>query len=222
MKNIYVAFVILTIALVISGCNDKLSRGEAKLAIIKAENLPLAETKGIQLSVMEEPFAFLHDSFKDGTQLEKEQSRIPAKNTLLSELQDRGLITYTVDIEVIKNEEVWSRPDPRYGEVYNVTKYPGYDKKRLVTKERYVHRGVLTEKGKQYEKSPGRFVVSTLDFGEVTGIVEGPNTSTAQVSYTTKRGMITPFGVALGIQEYTDNKTAHFTKYDDGWRINQR
>ena len=61
--------------------------------------------------------------------------------------------------------------------------------------------------------------VATIEFGEVTGIVERKELNIAEVNYTTKRVNITPFGKAYNINEETFNRSASFTKYDDGWRI---
>ena len=59
------------------------------------------------------------------------------------------------------------------------------------------------------------------DFGEVTGIVSGPDQRTADVHYTTVITRLTPFASASN--ECVDGRTAQhraqFLKYDDGWRL---
>lgn len=91
--------------------------------------------------------------------------------------------------------------------------------------------GELTEKGKQYVVSAvksgdayNKYIVvkaATLDFGEITGIVEYKESNTAVVNYTYIRKNLTPFGrIAFYLQEGPNNYSHTFTKYDDGWRIN--
>lgn len=89
----------------------------------------------------------------------------------------------------------------------------------------------LTDEGKKYvigstkhdNVNGNDFIqvkVADLDFGEITGIVEQKEFNTAEVNYTLIRKNLTPFSAAFNINEGTINKSATFTKYDDGWRIN--
>jgi hypothetical protein len=89
----------------------------------------------------------------------------------------------------------------------------------------------LTEQGKQYAVSSvfntdNMYIqginvkVAKLDFGEITGIVERKEFNMAQVEYTIVRTEITPFGrIAFKYNESPETKTAVFSKFDDGWRI---
>jgi hypothetical protein len=56
------------------------------------------------------------------------------------------------------------------------------------------------------------------EFGEITGIVEHKESSTADVQYTESVAP-TPFGVALAVSTEPLAYTATFTKFDDGWRL---
>lgn len=89
----------------------------------------------------------------------------------------------------------------------------------------------LTEKGKQYAVS-GVFdtdnmyikgvnvKVASLDFGEITGIVERKEYNMAEVSFTLVPSNVTPFGsIAFQYNGSAISQTATFIKYDDGWRI---
>lgn len=62
-------------------------------------------------------------------------------------------------------------------------------------------------------------ITSTLEFGEVTGIVEvgGPK---VLVDYTLSM-KVTPFGRVLVGPPTTVARSVRFTRYDDGWRITQ-
>lgn len=94
--------------------------------------------------------------------------------------------------------------------------------------------GTLTDKGKPFvvglapneDNDSGNIVskflavkTAQLEFGEITGIVEHKESSTADVQYTEKV-TLTPFGVALAVATGPLARTATFTKYDDGWRLN--
>ncbi len=74
---------------------------------------------------------------------------------------------------------------------------------------------VINDNGNSFEAK-----LATLEFGEILGIVEYSEYSTAEVKYSLVRKEITPFGRASNIQEgSTIIKKATFIKYNDGWRI---
>jgi hypothetical protein len=92
----------------------------------------------------------------------------------------------------------------------------------------------LTEKGKQdmVEDKDGVYVIKlcTIEFEEVTGIVEYKGLNAADVNCTLVRTNITEFGrMANNVDPYdTDKKIKekighllNFRKYDDGWRLGQ-
>ena len=54
--------------------------------------------------------------------------------------------------------------------------------------------------------------VATIEFGEITGIIERKEFNVAEVNYTERRTNITPFGTAYGLYEETFNRSASFTK----------
>lgn len=88
--------------------------------------------------------------------------------------------------------------------------------------------GDLTEKGKEFAASDKfysdyrRFIkvkVAKFEFGEITGIAS--NEYNANVNFTVKRTNINTIGkIAYNLKEETLNLTITFSKYDDGWRIN--
>jgi len=80
---------------------------------------------------------------------------------------------------------------------------------------------VLTQEGAKYlVENKDAFIVKSCEiaFGEVTGIEVENQFNGAVVHYTLVRVNPTPFGVNIS-QEPIDKK-ALFSKYDDGWRIN--
>ncbi len=82
---------------------------------------------------------------------------------------------------------------------------------------------LLTDEGKKYliKEDDVKYIVKTCEitFGEITGIQMQEQVKLAEVNYTLKRINFTPFGNE-GSQE-TENRTASFTLFDDGWRMNQ-
>jgi len=87
-----------------------------------------------------------------------------------------------------------------------------------------IDHSTLTEKAKEYavgnvQNSQVQIKVAVLEFGEITGIVEQKGSNIAEVKYNLVRKNITPFGQAFKLNEGTISKEIIFTKYDDGWRI---
>lgn len=203
----------------IFGCSSQeLSRIEAEKAIRVKEHLPSTDVRNINLSFSDETIHHIyHDSPNDQIIQEDVKNYIPSANAYFINLQNEGLITYKIEVVEIENRVVWAKPN---SVGYIESPYEGYTLKKLVTYYKFVHRGYLTEKGNKYQTGSG-FIVAKKEFGEITGIVERKGLSISEVNYTEKRKDITPFGKALGINEETFNRTATFTKYDDGWRIDQ-
>ncbi|MBU1014085.1 MAG: hypothetical protein KKG99_13885 [Bacteroidetes bacterium] len=88
--------------------------------------------------------------------------------------------------------------------------------------------GQLTEFGSQYQigKINNQFIIMAIakvDFDKILGIKEIPMLNTAEVEYSEKIIEITPAGeiyydISIG---KTNNVTATFVKYNDGWRLEQ-
>lgn len=94
-----------------------------------------------------------------------------------------------------------------------------------------VYNVTLTSEGEKYRIGQGNnsngipyYLVKggEKDFGEITGIKENEDNSVT-VQYTVVFKNITEFGTILGENSYFENQTTNmssrFTKYDDGWRI---
>ena len=62
------------------------------------------------------------------------------------------------------------------------------------------------------------------EFGEVTGIKSEANGESATVEYTTELKNITPFASLMPkkIKKTTATNKAKFSRYDDGWRLEQK
>lgn len=81
----------------------------------------------------------------------------------------------------------------------------------------------LTEMGRKYLINEDNNLYSVMlwetDVNEITGIKEMPEQKLAQVDYTISNKGITPFGLIFSDKNNISNKSAHFSLYDDGWRI---
>jgi len=202
------------IVLFMFGCSKELSRDESKKLIIQKYNFPYDETREINL------FQQTSTEFKSTS---GDAHNIPPKQGVMLNLEQAGLITYNIERTSFNTREVWwdgplgfSAPNET---VRNAHRQKGY-RQEFITKETYNHIGNLTEKGRQY-LAAGGVKVAKIEFGEITGIVERKEFNIAEVNFTERRQDITPFGRALNIYEETFNRSATFTRYDDGWRINQ-
>lgn len=89
---------------------------------------------------------------------------------------------------------------------------------------------LLTNKGKRdlvKEDDNNYYIkICSLEFGEVTGIVEYKELKVADVNYTIVRKGFSDFGELVYKLSYpnsqrveTINRLTNFTKYDDGWRM---
>jgi hypothetical protein len=84
-----------------------------------------------------------------------------------------------------------------------------------------VYTVTLTDEGKKYLVSESdkeiEFKTCELDFGEITGVQTQTQVKAATANYTIIR-KATPFG--FNVPQGTENRTANFSLFDDGWRIN--
>lgn len=226
-----IMFKILSLGLIVllfSSCSKELSRGEAKKAILIKENLPSKETRNINF--MEEvqfpstiPYKEEYDrtdyfniSLKEDDK--KSVANTPTKLELFEKMERDGLINYTIEITGVRIAG--------YGNYHLVDNIEngrpmGYRKvcDNIPVMVTAIHYANLTEKGKQYLISDNNVLVATIEFGEITGIIERKELNISEVNYTVKRTDVTPFGRLFGSNEETLNRTSTFTKYDDGWRI---
>lgn len=219
-------------------CSKPLSRENAESAIIQKEKLPFNETQDFQFTQNEDisyviPFHYMAigiDAYVDEKNnftkriIAAKNAKLsnPAKLPIFEVLEKAEMITYsidvlnisvnTTDVDLSSPGNLGAKGNYKYGGTFG-------DFKCIRT---IAHRATLTEKGKKYITNNNKVILATYEFGEITGIVEEKESNTAEVNYTVKRTNITPFGqLAFNMNEETYNRTANFTKYDDGWRINQ-
>lgn len=213
-KDFLLCLYSLFFLLFLTSCNNKLSREKAESLIIAKYNLPQEETEAIDL------YEQTSTKFKTSS---KDDHNVPSKQGVMLFLEQEGLITYNIELISSDIDEIWWDDATGFGygvELNDVEhlKSNGYRQEFRID-ETYSHTGILTEEGTQFVSGRG-FRTAKLVFGEITGIVERKDFNIAEVNYTLRRVDITPFGRALNVSEETIFRTANFTRYDDGWRIN--
>jgi hypothetical protein len=81
----------------------------------------------------------------------------------------------------------------------------------------------LTETGRKYlmNEDENTFEVNLWETGikEISGVLERPELKVAEVEYILFNINITPFGSIFSDKNNESRRTANFSLYDDGWRI---
>lgn len=203
------------ISVFLFSCSNNLSRDKAKEQIIQKYKLPYEITRDINLS------AQTTSKFRNSS---KDAHNIPTKQGVMINLENEGLITYTIERTSSNIEEMWyenGSPNVFFTEKNPpwIANWRQHSTRIYKIAETYQHSGNLTEKGRQYLVNGNNFKLANRVFGEITGIVERKDLNISEVTYTEKITDITPFGKVLGINEEIIDRTVTFTKYDDGWRL---
>ncbi len=191
---------LLLLALIISSltsCHQALSRAEAEKQIKQKLQLPQDEFKEIELKQLQTQTA-VYTNNQTGAKYEQIDSNHD-KSVLFYDLEREGLINIRIGKTALF--------DSPYGYMYE--KRQDYQTFFIAT---------FTDKAQPYVQG-NSVKVSTIEFGEITGIVERKEFNAAEVQYTTKRTSLTPFAIFFRVNEEVFNHSASFTKYDDGWRI---
>ena len=235
IKQVIKLSLIGSITPLLFSCSNPLTREDAEILIKEKENLPHKEYRNFQFTETQYvnydvPFHYYPEEKENvtfwgqksrGEDFEKTQAAkdeavrnanfSAQKLPLFEALEQEGLITYSIQVYDVKintgpagySYEGWTK-------VYTDIPCIGT----------VSHVATATEKGNQYIENGNNIVVATVEFGEVTGIVEREEFKNAEVNYTVRRTNITPFGrILFNINEETINRSVVFTKYDDGWRI---
>jgi hypothetical protein len=189
---------ILSMFICLLSCNKSLTRDDAEKAIKKKENLPKDELE--QFNSTEGAGEAVYYHYLQENRDEFERNTIKPKSDFFKTLENEGLIT------ISKSTDRYRADHDEYGRF-------------IIYGESYYYHAFFTDKAKPYIIG-NQVKLATIEFGEITGIVERKELNIAEVNYTSKRKNITPFGMAHNLKEATFSFTVTFTKYDDGWRIN--
>lgn len=178
-------------------CHKKLSRPEAEIQIKQKLQLPKDEFKEIELKELQSQVAVFTDD-RTGSKNEQIQNSHD-KSALFFDLEREGLINIRIAKTALFDVNLW----------YMYEKRQDYQTFFI---------GSFTDKAKPYVQG-NSVKVSSIIFGEITGIIERNESNSSEVHYTTKRTSLTPFAVFFGINEQVFNYSATFSRYDDGWRM---
>jgi hypothetical protein len=185
------------VVLVICTACGGLSRGKAKDEIIKNMQLPQTETVKLNKKFLK------NHQFVGGFPkvcLNVGIDNFSTYEKQLTDLQTQGYIT-------IKDDDYYNDCNDLYT---NIT---------------------LTDKGKKdlIREDDGVYEIKlcSVEFGEITGIVEYKQFGAADVRYTLERIDFSDFGKLVKSMTYYGNsqeqttipRLANFTKYDNGWRM---
>lgn len=191
-------FFIGILILFLFGCSKELSRVEAEKQIKQKFHFPQKEFLEFQNKEQASIVAYLQWDEQYGGKLQYLTNNTYPKSQLFSNLESAGLIT-------INKKRV------------DINRQLGYTGARRYDYEEY-YNAVFTDKAKPLVQG-NSVQLATIEFGEITGIVERKEFNIAEVQYTTKRTNITAFGKAYYKNEEVFNYSTTFTKYDDGWRL---
>ena len=178
-------------------CQKKLTRPEAEIQIKQKLQLPRDEYKEIELKELQSQVAVFTDT-RTGNKNEQIQTNHD-KSALFFDLEREGLINIRIGKTALFDVNLW----------YMYEKRQDYQTFYI---------GSFTDQAKPYVNG-NSVKVSSMVFGEVTGIIERKENNSAEVQFTTKRTSLTPFAIFFRINEQVFNHSATFTKYDDGWRM---
>jgi len=191
-------FLLLGIVIpVLTSCQNHLGREQAKKMIIETNNYPKPYTYEIAKGFIKD----MHSSGL-GVTIATGEDEFKDKEQAINQFESIGLLKLT---KTPKREE---------SSAFLLG----------TTIRTWTQVGVsLTETGKKYliQDKQNTFVVKLWDTNvkEITGIQEFPQLKASEVSYTICHQDITPFGSIFNDRNAISEGTAHFSLYDDGWRM---
>ena len=223
MKNLnfisvrFISLILILIAIpLLTSCNKKLSREEAQKLIIQKYNFPRDNVR--QYTMGFEETCKLTSITKDVS------SFFPSKRNDLLALERTGLIKYNITLvsSTVTGETWWDRTAGGGGYNSPLDYFTGKDANRIHKFDimaTYKHNAILTDKGNKDFLGGNSFRVSKTEFIKITGIVKTDGLNMTEVKYITVETP-TLFGLTVfNMQGNTNEATASFRKYDDGWRI---
>jgi hypothetical protein len=197
LKTCYKYFIILlligTSLIFLNGCSKHLSKEEAQKMILSQNHFPQTSTKEIRKKYYKNQVGELGMFGMPYIAIVNHDHDYKDSKELLSSIESKGLISVS-EIQTFSNMVHF------YWAIVN-----------------------LTDEGKKYFASENNenFYVkcSETTFGEITGVYEKKGSDRTEVEYTVEL-KATPFGEIFNYKSESQNRTAIFSKTDDGWTIN--
>lgn len=194
MKYSFLLLFIITIA---SSCQKHLDRATAKRMIIENENYPIKQNHEITK-------AYIKDMNTEGLGVTIVLGEDDTK-------KEEKIIAQFESIGLLKLEQTPHREETSAWLLGTTV--------RTWTSVEVE----LTDLGRNYLLSENEKLFTVMlwetDVKEITGIQERPEFKIAQVDYTIFNKGITPFGSIFRDKNDEHKRTADFSLYDDGWRI---
>jgi hypothetical protein len=192
-----IIFLLLIIALSATSCQNHLEREDAKKMIVNSENYPIKQNYEITKSYIKDM-----NTEGRGVSIVLGEDEFKEKEKTIEQFKEMGLLTLN---EVPQREET--------------TAFLLGTTVRTWTSVEVS----LTETGNKYlaQKKENSFEVNLweTDINEITGIQEMQDQKAATVEYTISNKNITPFGSVFSDKNKVRQKSANFSLYDDGWRL---
>ncbi len=196
MKKIFCYFLLLFCATMLTSCSEKLSERNAKTAIIEKEGYP----KPVSYEINK---YYLKEFYKSGRGVTINTGKsFDDVKKIINYYENNGLVTV--------QEETESETTTAFliGETTRTWVYAVIE---------------LTDKGREYliEKTDKVYKVKIWDksIENITGIQIYKERNSATVYYNEQNINITPFGELFDDKTSIENKTAYFSLFEDGWRI---
>lgn len=191
-NRIVTSIMFLFVSIFLLSCSKNLSREKAEVLIIKKFNLPRTETMQIKKTYYVKNYSLGTGFCPVGIYSGSSENMYSNYKQLIEGLQSNGMVLVKED-KRIENSICWIWADVS-----------------------------LTDEGKKYlvNESDKQYELKTCEivFGEITGIQIQEQFKVAEVNYTLIRKNITPFG--SNISKEHETRSASFSLFDDGWRIN--
>lgn len=193
----YSFLLLLFIFSLATSCQKHLNRGEAKRMIVENRNYPIKQSHEISKG-------YIKDMNTDGLGVTIVLGEDDNK-------KEENIITQFESMGLLKLERTPQREETSAWLLGTTV--------RTWTSVKIE----LTEAGRNYlmNENEKAFVVNLweTDVNEITGIQERLEFKVAQVEYTLINKKITPFGSIFSDKNNEAKRTADFSLYDDGWRI---
>ena len=191
-KHFIIIILIGSCLIFINGCSKHLSKEDAQKMILSKNHFPLTSTKEIRKKYYKNQVGEIGMFSMPYIAIVNHDHDYKDSQELLSAIESKGLIT-------VNEKETFSNMVHFYWAIVS-----------------------LTEEGKKYfsGENEDNLIVkcSETTFGEISGIYEKKKSDNVEVEYTANV-KATPFGEIFNVKTETVNRTAVFSKTDDGWRI---
>jgi len=195
MKKIILLISIIAVSA--TSCQKHLDRQDAKKMIVNSENYPIKQNYEITKSYIKDM-----NTEGRGVSIVLGEDEFKEKEKTIEQFKDMGLLTLN---EVPQREETTA-----FLIGTTIRTWTSVEVSLTETGNKYL----VQEKASSFEVN-----LWETDMSQITGIQEMQEQKTANVEYTISNKNITPFGSVFSDKNNVRKKSAYFSLYDDGWRL---